>query len=104
MKYEHLVFLKLNENSTPEKEKELLQILQSLKKDIPGIEELTVGLNVTEETDQIQGYRLGLRVTFDSKESLQKYQNHPAHVEFKNKVKNLVTGNGNVLVIDYPIK
>lgn len=105
VKYEHLVLFKLNENTTPEKKSELLQILNSLKKEIPGIKELTAGLNVTEETASIQGYQLGLRVTFDSKKALQNYQDHPAHVKFKEKVKDLVTGeNGNVLVMDYPIQ
>ncbi|MDF2720243.1 MAG: stress protein [Paenibacillus sp.] len=62
--FEHLVSFKFNETYTVDKEKVLLDTLMTFKERIPGIVELTAGVNVTEEVDNIHGYTLGLRVTF----------------------------------------
>jgi hypothetical protein len=45
---EHLVLFQFNELITPEKEEELVQKLLSFKGRIPGLVEITAGLNVTE--------------------------------------------------------
>ncbi len=68
--FEHLVIFKFNSAITKEHEQVLLSKLQGLKQAVPGIIALTAGLNVTEETDNIHGYSLGLRVTFESQEAL----------------------------------
>ena len=98
--FEHLVIFKFNSAITKEHEQVLLSKLQGLKQAIPGIIALTAGLNVTEETDNIHGYSLGLRVTFESQEALREYGPHPAHQDF---VKALDGVLDNVVVVDYPI-
>lgn len=98
--FEHLVIFKFNSAITKEHEQVLLSKLQGLKQAVPGIIALTAGLNVTEETDNIHGYSLGLRVTFESQEALREYGPHPAHQDF---VKALDGVLDNVVVVDYPI-
>lgn len=98
--YEHLVCFKFNESYRPEKEQELIDALLSFKERIPGIVELTAGVNVTEEVDHIQGYSLGLRVTFQDKEALRQYGPHPVHQQFVKMLDGILE---NVIVIDYPV-
>ncbi|MED1205552.1 Dabb family protein [Heyndrickxia acidicola] len=98
--YEHLVIFKFNENITPKKEQELLEKLLSLKEKISGIVEISAGFNITEEEERKQGYGLGLRVTFENKDSLDQYGPHPAHQEFVKSLENVCA---NVVVVDYPI-
>lgn len=99
--YEHMVFFKLNENTTPENEKELLDKLLNFNGKIPGIVELTAGINVSDEIENKHGYTLGLRITFENKQALDVYGPHPLHQEF---VKSLTGVCDNVVVVDYPIK
>ncbi|OZB94447.1 Dabb family protein [Paenibacillus sp. XY044] len=99
--FEHLVSFKFNRILEPELEQELLGLLWELKDQIPGIVELTAGLNETEETENIHGFSLGLRVTFKDRESLQAYGPHPAHQEFVRKLDGLIE---QVVVVDYPIQ
>ncbi|MEH7549845.1 Dabb family protein, partial [Neobacillus vireti] len=75
--YEHIVVFKFNENLSLDKEHNLLKQLRAFKGKIPGIAELTAGINVTEEIENKQGYTLGLRITFESKPSLDNYLPHP---------------------------
>ncbi|KKI89879.1 stress protein [Bacillus sp. SA1-12] len=98
--YEHIVTFKFNENITPEIEQELLKQLKDFKGKIPGILELTAGINMTEETEQIQGYTLGLRVTFESKQALNDYLPHPVHQAFVSSLSGIID---NVIVVDYEI-
>ncbi|NEW09307.1 Dabb family protein [Paenibacillus sp. SYP-B3998] len=98
--FEHLVAFKFNENYTPALGDQLIATLMTFKGLIPGIHELTAGVNVTQETDNVRGYTLGLRVTFCDQEALSQYGPHPAHQQF---VKSLDGILDNVVVIDYPI-
>ncbi|MBW7457288.1 Dabb family protein [Paenibacillus sepulcri] len=99
--YEHLVSFKFKDSISGEQEKLLLDTLYAFKGQIPGLIELTAGLNVTEETGNIHGYTLGLRVTFDSREALQQYGPHPLHQQFVKLLDGILD---NVVVIDYPIR
>lgn len=99
--FEHLVCFKFKETLAAQKEQEVIENLLSLKGKIPGIVEITAGVNETEETGNIQGYTIGLRVTFQDRESLQQYGPHPAHQEFVRSLKGILE---NVIVIDYPIQ
>ncbi|MNN67557.1 Stress responsive A/B Barrel Domain protein [compost metagenome] len=101
MMYEHLVAFKFNENYNPQSEEKLLQTLLALKDAIPGIVELTAGVNATEETENIHGYTLGLRVTFADQEALRQYGPHPAHRHFVELLEGIIE---NVIVVDYPIR
>lgn len=98
---EHLVAFKFKAPLDELKERELLDALYAMKGEIPGILELTAGTNETEETDNIRGYTLGLRVTFDSREALRQYGPHPAHQRF---VALLDGWLDDVVVIDYPVR
>ncbi|MGV2886753.1 MULTISPECIES: Dabb family protein [Paenibacillus] len=98
--YEHLVVFKLNDKITSVKQQELVAQLLALQEQIPGIVDLTAGINVTEETDHIQGFTLGLRVTFEDQEALRAYGPHPAHQAFVTSLNEWVE---NVIVVDYPI-
>ncbi|OAX47911.1 Dabb family protein [Paenibacillus sp. AD87] len=98
--YEHLVAFKLNDKITTVKQQELVAQLLALQEQIPGIVDLTAGINVTEETDHIQGFTLGLRVTFEDQEALRAYGPHPAHQAF---VACLNEWLENVIVVDYSI-
>lgn len=98
--YEHLVAFKLNDKITTVKQQELVAQLLALQEQIPGIVDLTAGINVTEETNHIQGFTLGLRVTFEDQEALRAYGPHPAHQAFVTSLNEWVE---NVIVVDYPI-
>jgi hypothetical protein len=98
--YEHLVLFKFNNTLTPEKEQEMLDKLKAFKEAIPGIVELTAGINVTEEKERVQGYTLGLRVTFEDKDALSNYGPHPVHQDFVKSLGGVVE---DVIVVDYPI-
>ncbi|MDF2722488.1 MAG: stress protein [Paenibacillus sp.] len=99
--YEHLVCFRFNESFQPEQAEGLIDALMRFKGQIPGIVELTAGVNVTEEVDNIHGYTLGLRVTFRDQEALRQYGPHPVHQQF---VKSLDGILADVVVIDYPIE
>jgi hypothetical protein len=99
--FEHLVCFKFNEKYNRQNEKQLIDTLMSFKERIPGIVDLTAGVNVTEETNNIHGYTLGLRVTFQNQEALRQYGPHPAHQQFVKLLDGIIE---NVVVIDYPIQ
>ncbi|WP_245850992.1 Dabb family protein [Paenibacillus herberti] len=97
---EHLVSFRFNGPLEPQKQQELLALLHGLKEQVPGIVELTAGFNETEETGNIHGYTLGLRVTFTDREALRAYGPHRAHQAFVASLEGLVE---KVVVVDYPI-
>lgn len=98
--YEHLVLFKFNEKITSAKEKELLAKLKVFKELIPGIIELSAGINDTEEIERAKGYTLGLRVTFENKDFLDKYGPHPVHQEFVKSLEGIIE---DVIVVDFPL-
>jgi hypothetical protein len=98
--YEHIVLFKFTKNITPEKEQDLLGQLKEFKGNIPGIVELTAGVNVTEEVENQHGYTLGLRVTFKDKRDLDNYLPHPTHQEFVSSLNGIID---QVVVADYQI-
>ena len=68
--------------------------------EIPGIVELTAGMNVTEEIENMHGYTLALRITFENKQALDHYLPHPTHQDFVASLNGIID---NVIVIDYEI-
>lgn len=99
--FEHLVVFKFKESISQDAEKNLLRMLLDFKgKKIPGIVDLSAGLNVTGEVENRHGYSLGLRVTFENMEALQEYGPHPVHQEFVSALDGLLD---NVVVVDYPM-
>jgi hypothetical protein len=56
-------------------------------KDIPGILHFHVGKMVPSHRSVVdQSYQVGLNIVFKDKESQDKYQEHPRHIEFVEKV------------------
>lgn len=98
--FEHMVYFKFNDSLTSEKEQELLGKLKAFKGVIPGIVELTAGINVTDEKERARGYTMGLRVTFESKEALDNYGPHPVHQDFVQSLDGVIE---HVAVVDYPL-
>ncbi len=98
--YEHLVVFKFKENITLEKQQELALQLLAFKGKIPGIMEVTAGINNTNEKEHAQGYTLGLRVTFQDKQALDDYLPHPVHQEFLSLLEGIIE---NVIVVDYEV-
>ena len=99
--YEHLVTFKFKEDISEEKKKELLDLLHGFKGVIPGMVDMSAGFNETKETENIHGYSLGLRVTFEDQLSLDQYGPHPAHQQFVQALDGLID---NVIGVDYPIR
>ena len=98
--YEHIVTFKFNGSITSEKEHALLKQIKAFKGEIPGIVELTAGMNVTEEIENMHGYTLALRITFENKQALDHYLPHPTHQDFVASLNGIID---NVIVIDYEI-
>ncbi|WNR44195.1 Dabb family protein [Paenibacillus roseipurpureus] len=96
---EHLVIFKFNSAITPAKQNNLLEQLLAFRGRIPGIVDLSAGINVTEETENVHGYTLGLRVTFEDQAALRAYGPHPVHQAFVQSLDGMLD---NVVVVDYP--
>ncbi|MGG1552956.1 Dabb family protein [Paenibacillus ferrarius] len=97
--YEHIVLLKLKPNVPSDEQEEAVKQVQAFKNKIPGIVDLSVGINVTEEVEHTQGYTLGIRVTFASRQACRDYIQHPLHQSLLQRVGPFVDG---IAVVDYP--
>lgn len=98
--YEHLIIFKFQSDVTSAEKSELTHQLLEFKDKIPGIIDLSAGVNTTEETQHIHGYTIGMRVTFESLQASRDYLKHPVHQDF------LATNEGiieNIIVVDYSI-
>lgn len=98
--YEHLVMFQFKEEVTPEQQQELALKLLAFKGKISGLMDMTAGLNETKETEHAQGFTLGLRMTFQDKQSLEEYLPHPEHQEFLSSLDGMIE---NVVVMDYEV-
>ena len=97
----HIVMWKLHNFAEGMKKKEnalkMRQWLEDLKSEIPEIQNLEVGINFNESDD---AYDIVLYSEFKDKAFLETYQNHPAHIRFKQKIKNIRSAKK---VVDYEI-
>lgn len=86
----HIVIWKLHDfaegMNKQENASRMKQWLEDLKSQIPEIQSLEVGVNFNDADD---AYDIVLYSEFKNKASLEAYQNHPAHVQFKEKIKNI---------------
>lgn len=81
--YEHIVLLKFKEhNGTVLNHEDALKTVNSFKASIPGIVDLSAGINVSEETENTHGYSLAIRVTFEDQQACRDYVPHPLHQQF----------------------
>ena len=91
---DHLVFLAVREDASPEAIEDLISSIRGLKESVPGVVDLTVGENFSERSG---GYTHGVFVRFDSVEGLQEYMKHPDHLAVVEKLDALTSR----IVVDY---
>jgi antibiotic biosynthesis monooxygenase (ABM) superfamily enzyme len=91
---DHLVFLAVREDASPEDVEDLIASIWALKQTVPGVVDLTVGENFSERSG---GYTHGLFVRFESVEDLQGYLKHPDHLAVVEKLDALTDR----IVVDY---
>jgi hypothetical protein len=91
---DHLVFLAVREDTSPEDVEDLISSIRGLKEIVPGVVDLTVGENFSERSG---GYTHGMFVRFESVEDLQEYLNHPDHLAVVEKLDRLTDR----IVVDY---
>ena len=93
---DHLVLFKLKPEATEEQKQAALEALKGLNGAVPGIVDLTVGINFS---DRGQGFEIGLFVRFTDRAALEAYGPHPAHQavvrDFINPIK------ADVIVMDF---
>ncbi len=77
MPVHHMVWIKFNPSTPPERQQHHLDGLRSLAGKVPGILALHVGENFT---DRANGFTHGLYVLLESREALQTYAVHDEHV------------------------
>jgi len=95
---DHLVLFKLKPEATDEQKQAALKALKSLKESVPGVLDLSAGLNFSERS---QGFEIGLLVRFSDRAALEAYGPHPAHQavvrDYINPIK------ADVIVVDYEL-
>ncbi len=91
---DHLVFLAVRENASPEDIEDLVSSIRGLKDTVPSVVDLTVGENFSGRSG---GYTHGIFVRFVSREGLQEYMEHPDHFAVVEKLDALTTR----IVVDY---
>ncbi len=93
---DHLVLFKLTPDATDEQRADALAALRGLKDKIPGILDLTAGVNFSSRS---QGFELGVFVRFTDRAALENYLPHPAH---RGAVDTFVAPiKADVIVVDY---
>jgi quinol monooxygenase YgiN len=86
----HIVVWKLHDFAEGKTKQEnafrMKEWLQDLKLNIPDIHFLEAGININPADD---AFDVVLFSEFDDIAALARYQNHPEHIKFKEKIKNL---------------
>ena len=91
---DHLVFIAVKEDASPEDVEDLISSIRGLRDTVPGVVDLTVGENFSERSG---GYTHGLFVRFEGREDLQRYMEHPDHLAVVEKLDRITTR----IVADY---
>jgi len=97
--FEHIVLLKFRPDASTAQQEDAVRRAHEFKDKIPGIVDLSAGINVTEEVEHTQGYTLGIRVTFENQQACRDYVQHPAHQNLLQSIGPFVEG---IIVMDYP--
>ncbi|OWR32040.1 stress protein [Saccharibacillus sp. O23] len=97
--FEHIVLLKFKSDTPIDVQEKAVALAHDFKGKIPGILDLSAGINVTEETEHAQGFALGIRVTFEDQQACRDYVGHPLHQNLLQTVGPFVDG---IVVVDYP--
>jgi hypothetical protein len=99
-KIEHMCFFKYKESVNDNQKELMVSKFQSLLPVIDGLEEVSVGLNTTDEVEFINGYGSGLRMLFTNRDLLHKYLVHPEHLKASEYVFSIID---KVSVVDFEI-
>jgi Stress responsive A/B Barrel Domain len=91
---DHLVFVSVRGEASPEDVEDLISSIRGLKDTVPGVVDLSVGENFSERSG---GYTHGILVRFESVEDLQGYMKHPDHLAVVEKLDRLASR----IVVDY---
>ncbi|MBB6634172.1 Dabb family protein [Cohnella thailandensis] len=97
--FEHIVLLKFKPDVPNEVKDGAIKRAHDFKGNIPGIVDLSAGINVTEEVEHMQGFTLGIRVTFEDQQACRDYIQHPLHQQLLQSIGPYVEG---IVVMDYP--
>ncbi len=93
---QHIVLFKLKAEATDEQRAALCQALGDLGAQVPGILDLSAGLNFSHRN---QGYDVGLSVKFVDQAAAEAYHPHPAHrAAVENSIRPIAE---DVIVVDY---
>ena len=92
---DHLVFFAVREDASQEEIDDLVSSILSLKEDVPGTIDLSVGENFSGRSG---GYTHALFARFTDRAGLQEYMEHPAHLAVVEKLDATTTGR---IVADY---
>ena len=91
---DHLVFLAVKEDASPEDIEDLIASIRGLKDTVPGVVDLSVGENFSPRSG---GYTHGLFVRFETADDLQGYLEHPDHQAVVEKLDRLTSR----IIVDY---
>jgi hypothetical protein len=92
---DHLVFLAVREEASPEEVEDLLSSIRALRDEVPSTVDLSVGENLSGRSG---GYTHALFARFEDAAGLQEYMEHPAHLAVVEKLDATTTGR---IVADY---
>jgi len=93
---EHLVLFKLKKETTAAQKQAIVEKLKELA-DIEGVAEFSAGLNHSSEGKD-QGFEVGMRIGFDSQESLDRYLPSEKHQSVVGQIRQHFA---DVIVLDY---
>ena len=96
--FEHIVLLKFKPDVASEVPDDAVQQAVAFKGRISGIVDLSAGINVTEETEHVQGFQLGMRVTFTDQQACREYIQHPLHQGLLQSIGSFID---EIVVMDY---
>ncbi|MBU7315025.1 Dabb family protein [Paenibacillus oleatilyticus] len=98
--FEHIVLLKFKPDVSNTEKEDAVKRAHDFKGNIPGIVDLSAGINITEEIEHMQGFMLGIRVTFENQQACRNYIQHPLHQGLLQSIGPFVEG---IVVMDYPV-
>ncbi|HEX6709132.1 MAG TPA: Dabb family protein [Rubrobacter sp.] len=92
---DHLVFMAVRQDASPEEVEDLLSSIRDLKAAVPGTVDLSTGEDFSGRAGE---YTHALFARFEDTARLQEYLQHPAHLAVVEKLDATTTGR---IVVDY---
>jgi hypothetical protein len=92
---DHLVFLAVREEASPEEVEDLLSSIRALRDEVPSTADLSVGEDFSGRSG---GYTHALFARFEDVAGLREYLEHPAHLAVVEKLDATTSGR---IVVDY---